>query len=102
MVTTTADLSVKQTTEGVTVFYASDNIETAYIGYWSDYHSRALTEVRAPMSVTATAYAYSLLYSGESFEVFLQPVERVFYSIDAVSWDERENDLLDFVSEHTA
>ena len=81
MVTTTADLSVTQTVEGITILYASDNLETAYHGYWSDYHNRALQECVAPMAVTSAAYAYSVLYSGDSFEIFIEPVARIY--IDA-------------------
>ncbi len=71
MVTTTADLTVTPTAEGITILYRSSNVEYAYTGYYSDYDSRAITTVVLPLAVLGICQAYALIHSGEAFEIFI-------------------------------
>ena len=76
MVTTTIDLSVTVTEEGFTIIYFTDDPELSYEGYWSDYRSRAITEVICPDTVIRAALAYEVSSLANATELYIQPVLR--------------------------
>lgn len=77
MVTTTADLSVSATEEGILILYCTED-RNAFEGYWSDYDTRVFAdEVKLPVAVLSVCQAYAAINRAESFEIFCQPMNRL-------------------------